>query len=920
MVSQVRILGAVLAVALALGGAVSAQQSISTASITGRVTDPSGAAIPGAVVVALSLERNQAQEAVAGADGLFRMLSLPVGPYELQVAADGFDRHERTLTLRIGDAVDVPVRLSLAGVSAQVDVVTDAPLVEARRTQVSHVITPREIDALPLNGRNYLDLALLTPGVSRTVQRNTERFAETSAVPGTGISIGSQRNLNNTFVVDGVSANDDAAGLAGTYFAEEVIREFQVVTSGGIAEFGRASAGIINVVTRSGANARAGRAYTFFRDDAMDARNPFASGKDPLRQSQYGLTLSGPLVRNRTFWFANAERTDLQRTGIVSIAADDVAAVNSVLDRTGYPGPRAARGPFPTGYETTNVFGRIDDAASGGSRLSARYSLYDVTSENARSVGGLNAASRGTSLADTDQTAAFSWLTSRSGASLNELRGQVTRSRLSAPPNDRIGPAVTINGVANFGTSATSPTGRDLDVFELSNSYTAQAGSHLLKAGGSILYERLDIDFPGSLGGAYTFSSLASFLAGRYVNYQQAFGEARQFQSNPNLALFVQDEWRPRADVTINAGLRYDVQWLADPVQTDTDNVSPRLGLAFSPGDGRTVIRAAGGLYFDRIPLRALSNALQRDGVRYRAALLTFGQAGAPVFPASLTAFPDGLLTNITSIDPAIESGVGRQASVEIERQLGSSFSASVGYLHLTGRGIIMSRNMNVPTLTAAQAQAAGDPNLGRPDSRLANNSQFQDLGRSRFDGLTVAVHARRGPWGTLRASYTLSKAMDDAGNAFFSSPQDSRDVRADWGRSDNDQRHRLSLSGTTPSLAGVQLAYVFSYTSAPPFNIQTGTDRNNDTNANDRPAGVGRNTGNGFDSKTLDLRLSRPFLFGRGHRVEVLVDAFNVLNRSNFLIPNITFGPGSTPPASFGRPTTAGDPRQVQLGLRWSF
>ncbi len=122
---------------------------------------------------------------------------------------------------------------------------------------MADLVSPREIDELPLNGRNYLDLALLAPGVSRTIQRNTERFAETSAVPGTGISIAGQRNLNNTFIVDGVSANDDAAGLAGTYFAEDVIREFQVVTSGGIAEFGRASAGIVNVVTRSGSNASA---------------------------------------------------------------------------------------------------------------------------------------------------------------------------------------------------------------------------------------------------------------------------------------------------------------------------------------------------------------------------------------------------------------------------------------------------------------------------------------------------------------------------------------------------------------------------------------------------------------------------------------------------------------------------------------
>lgn len=204
----------------------------------------------------------------------------------------------------------------------------------------------------------------------------------------------------------------------------------------------------------------------------------------------------------------------------------------------------------------------------------------------------------------------------------------------------------------------------------------------------------------------------------------------------------------------------------------------------------------------------------------------------------------------------------------------------------------------------------------------LERNQPLQtvSLGRSRFDGLTLVLQSRRSRWGTLRASYTLSTSRDDAGNAFFSAPQDNVDVRADWGRSDNDQRHRVSLGGTTRPMAGIVLASVFSYGSAPPFNIQTGTDRNNDTNANDRPAGVGRNTGEGFDHATLDLRASRAFAVGHGHRVELLVDAFNLLNRTNFMVPNITFGPGLVPPSSFGRPTTAGDPRQVQLGLRWSF
>jgi hypothetical protein len=238
---------------------------------------------------------------------------------------------------------------------------------------------------------------------------------------------------------------------------------------------------------------------------------------------------------------------------------------------------------------------------------------------------------------------------------------------------------------------------------------------------------------------------------------------------------------------------------------------------------------------------------------------------------------------------------------------------------------------VNAPTLSAAEAAARGVPNLGRPDPRFANISRFESLGRSAYDGLTVSARGRFGAWASARASYTLSRARDDAGNAFFFSPQDSADLRAEWGRSDNDQRHRLVLSGVVdvPTAAGtgwrrlgrgLQLGWVFSYTSALPFNILTGNDRNNDTNANDRPVGVARNAGVGFDFASLDLRLGRRFSVGGGRQLEALVEAFNVLNRPNYQLPNNTFGPGAAPRPGFGDPTAAADPRQIQFGLRASF
>ena len=914
-------------------------QTVASASVTGTLRDASEAVVPGAAVEIRQRETGQMYATESDSRGRFRFEYLPSGDYRLSVELTGFTPAAADLTLAIGERIEIPITLSPAAITESVRVDAPVPLVDARRTALAAAVLPREIDSLPLNGRNYLDLATLVANVSRTNLRSTDRFAETSAVPGTGVSVAGQRNLATSFIVDGLSANDDAADLAGTFFSEEVIREFQVVTSGGTAEFGRVSSGTISIVTRSGSNHRSGRAYEFFRDSALDATNPLstrrdsATGgplKDPLHQHQFGFSGSGPVIANRSFWFANFERTGLSRTGFVTIAPAAAAAVNGALDASGYTGPRLTPGNYPTGYRTSNLFGRADHQASPAWRLNVRFSLYDVNGENARSAGGLNAVSRGTALHDTDQTIAANAQSVRSSGTVNELRGQFTRSRLAAPVNDSAGPAVNISGVASFGTATSSPTARDLDVIEAIDTLTLQRGAHLVKMGADVLQNRVDMTFPGAVQGVYTFQSLASFQRGAYSVFQQAFGAPSQRQSNPNVAVFVQDEWRLRSDLTATAGIRYDLQALPEPVQLDTNNLSPRAGIAWSPGAGSTVIRAAAGLYFDRIPLRATSNALQRDGRKYQVAQLAFGEAATPVFPAVLPSFPPGVLISTTTINPRLQDGRSGQAGVEIERAVARRFTVSAGYSHLRGRGIIMSRNINVPTLTSAEAAARGVPNLGRPDPRYGNVVQYDSLGDSWFHGLTASLSTQAADWGRLRLSYTLSTARDDAGNAFFQTPQDNSNILADKGPSDNDQRHRMVVSGTFDRLPGaVQVGYVLSYASAAPFNIVTGDDRNHDTTVNDRPAGVGRNSArlacfahvaDDCGTATLDLRLSRRIRIGGRHQIDVMAEGFNVLNRVNVVNVNNTFGTGAVPLPAFRQATAVGDMRQLQLGVRWSF
>jgi hypothetical protein len=906
-----------------------AQQNVTSATLSGHVEDENGAAIMGATISITNLETNRNLTATSDEEGRYRFSYLPVGTYQLTVKVAGFHTLQEQLTLTVGQALDVPIRLTVEGLIETVTI-TDAPVIETVRTQLAETIRPREIDGLPLNGRNYLDLALLVPGVSRTNTGSNQRFAETSAVPGQGLSIAGQRNLNNSFVVDGLSANDDAADLTGTFYSQDVIREFQVITSGGISEFGRASSGVVNIITQSGTNDWRGRFYGFFRNQRFDARNPLAPRKDLLTQAQYGATIGGPVRRDRTFLFANFEQTRRNDSNVITITPANVSTINNRLNLVGYPGPRIETGVTPGGYDATNFFARVDHKLNKSNQLMARYSLYDINSINSRNVGGLNAVSRGTALGDRDQTVVVNNVTNISGRTLNEARFQFTHSQLDAPVNDATGPAVNIAGVANFGTATFSPLARDINLFEVVDSVSTERGAHSIKGGVDFLYNRINITFPGAFQGVYTFTNLGNFLSGTYSNFQQAFGTPSQFQSNPNIGLFVQDEWRPRADLTINAGLRYDAQFLPDPIKTDTNNLAPRFGIAYSPGDRKTVLRASFGIYFDRIPLRATSNALQRDGSKYVVVQLSPTQAGAPVFPNVLAAQPTTLPTkpNITRIDPLIENSYSEQANLQIERELPGNASISIGYLYLRGLHIIMSRNINVPRFPAS----AGVPNLGRPDASWGNISRFESSGDSYYNAMVVAFNQRAARWASLRVSYTLSKTIDDAGNFFFSTPQNNFNLRDDRGLSDNDQRHRLVISGTLEApqtgngdglgrlLRGFQFSYIYTYASRLPFNILTGNDRNFDTNNNDRPPGVARNAGRGFDFASLDLRLSRRFRFTDHVGLEALAEGFNVLNRANLSIPNNTFGTGATALPAFGQPTAAFDPRQFQFGLRLSF
>ncbi|MEO8051893.1 MAG: carboxypeptidase regulatory-like domain-containing protein, partial [Acidobacteriota bacterium] len=699
---------------------VSAQETVNYASVGGRVTDPSGSVVVGAEVTARQTATNQTSKTTTGRDGRFQFVYLKVGVYEISVHQPGFGDAVRSLTVSVGSSFDLPVSLPLETQQTDIVVSGEAAVLESSRSQIAGTVGQAEVANLPLNGRNFLDLALLVPSVSPTNTASNQLFAETSAVPGQGISVGSQRNFSNNFIVDGLSANDDAAGLSGIFYGLDVVQEFQVVTSGGHAELGRALGGYINMVTKSGANTLHGDLYGYFRNQRLGAANSLSNTKLPSTQTQYGASLGGPIRHDQTFYFANFEQRLLNQSGLITIAPANVGAINARLAAVHYPGSPIATGLYPNPVHNINFLGKVDHQFSQKDQFSARYSLYDVHSTDSRGAGGLSTASASAGLDSTDQTIAVSNVLTLSSNLINETRAQFTRSHLAALPTDPFGPAVSISGVASFGTLSNSPTGRVNNLFELVDNVSRQFGAHTLKAGFDFLYNADRIAFPRSIRGSYSFSSLANFLSGTYNNagFTQTFGRTVLSQSNPNIGFYGQDDWRVNSRLTLNLGLRYDLQFL-ETIATDQNNVSPRAGFAWTPfASRRSVVRGSFGLFYDRVPLRALANALLSagntttiTGASQLSLSLAPTQTGAPAFPNILASVPSGLLSNITTMNPNMQNAYSEQGSFEIEQELGARSTLSVGYQHVRGLHLIISVNQNVPACVAAGTNNGCRPN-----------------------------------------------------------------------------------------------------------------------------------------------------------------------------------------------------------------
>lgn len=950
-------------------------QTAAAGDFEGTVRDTTGGVLPGATLVLTNVDTGVSRASVTNELGRYRMPAVPAGSYTLEVSLDGFATVQRSgLTLEVGQVATVDVTLPAAGVSQEVTVTADAPVIERGRTQTGAVVSRTEIENLPSNGRDFLSFSTVVAGVT----------GQQMSGQGSGISFNGQRARSNNISLDGVDANGALNGNTRQTISQEAVREFQVVTSQFAPEFGRAAGGLVNIVSRSGTNEYRGNAFLYVRDESMDARNAFATeGKPEFQRQNYGGTFGGPISRNRTFFFGAFERMQRDESGIVTISDASVAAINSILSSRPIPNAGVtsiSNGVFPITRRDTLFSVKVDHALNTNNTLAFRYTYGKGDEKNAGGVGigGLTDVSGGGGQRGTDQSILGTWTNIISPSLLGEFRLQVAPRDLTQYANDEIGPRITISGVATFGRNTNFPVILDETTTQGAYTLSWQRGSHFLKFGTDVTHIAATSSFPVSFAGSFSFGSLASFVAGTPTTFTQGFGNPQIDLPDTLYAVFAQDSWAVNDRLTLVYGLRYDYDAqpqniprdrsnpleapLDDGIHRDGNNVSPRAGFTWDPiGGGRTLIRGGYGRFYDKIFLLVARNALlARQSISLSGANAR-AQFAQGAFPESDQLPPGFSLTrpSINVSDPEMEIPYVDQISFGVERQLGTDWSAGVTLVRNWGSALLVSDNTNLgpPTvLTTANAASLGVANpspqqLGRPyygstnrlDPLFNNIQMVSSSGWSSYYGVQFTVQKRLSNGYSLRVNYILSESKDD-GSDFTQAeqPNDPYNRRAERSYSAEHQRHRLTLTGVwelpfgregdsagNPILRGVfggwTASTTFTYRSGTAENPAVGSDVNADGNSSpDRPFIDGvmaeRNSYEGPDFAGLNLRLSKRIAFDSRRALLLQVEAFNLLNRVNYSGVNMTWGTALDPRDTFGTYTSAGAPRQLQLGVKFEF
>ncbi len=626
------------------------QAQVVTVSIQGRVYDSTGAAISEAIVKAVNGATGFSRTVTASAMGDYQISFLPVGDYTVAAEKPGFKKQAKKVHLDIGASANVDFDLSVGQVSEEVTVQDVGEVAEPTRIMVSSVIDSQKIQDLPVNGRQFIDFALLAPGV--TIGDTTSGSTDVIIEPVTKLSFAGQNIHYNFVAVDGADNMSTASGIQKTTPSQDAVEEFRVINSSYSTEFGRAVGGIVNIITKSGTNSLHGSLYEYFRNDVLDAPSPLAAaGFNKLRQNQFGATLGGPIRKDKTFFFGNYEgQRHVESPFYNSTVLTNINAINAVKVNTwGLP---AENLHVDRGINYDNFLGKINHTFNDRQSVFVRYFFNDQRSTNLSPLNdGFDLPSGFKNNTFRDQSIVGNLVSTFSPSLVNELRLQYAH-RFFDFPTTSTQPHLEVSNVFTLGVNRGNPDFYEEGRFEIVDNVTKSWGKHTISFGGDFNRVGTTESFPLFYPFEADFANLGAFLGNDFVGaphpfviFFERFDKASGFNEtsfDPSVyqgtsvssairnqakgtldhtyeGLYLQDKWRATNSLTINYGLRWEGEtWPAAALNNPLKNFDPRAGFAYAPGGhSGFVIRGGAGLFHGQIPsCGGLSKYPGREGIQ----------------------------------------------------------------------------------------------------------------------------------------------------------------------------------------------------------------------------------------------------------------------------------------------------------------
>jgi hypothetical protein len=869
---------------LVAGWPAIAQQT--TGNITGRVLDEQNAAIPGATITAKNPATGFTRVEVTDAEGAYRLTALPIGVYDIKAELQGFTTVDKLgIIVNVSTTMTIDFGLKVAALAETVNVRGAMPLIETSSSSVGGIVDVKRIESLPLNGRQFANLAATIPGVGLGFHTDPTKSTQYSPQ----INGGNGRNVN--YQIDGGDNNDDSVGGLLQLYPLEAIQEFNFLTARYKAEYGRSNGGVLNVVTKSGTNQNQGSFFELFRDTKMNARTETEKltnvAKQQYRRNQFGGSFGGPITQNKAHFFAAVERTQ-QNT------------FQSVTTKGLFP---SLDGVFPLSYRENLVTGKGTTNLNPAQYLSVRYG-YNQNSQPYGATPNSPPNAWGTSTNEFHSiNVNHNWVVA--GARLNEFIFQYA-SFANAITANSLEPRQTFPNNVAIGQNANLPQQTEQQKWQFRDDFswhaTGRGGlSHDFKAGVNFINEPR-LFFTANVGtGGYSFAHLTNEIDGPLSSVTRNGGSFAATLKMKQFAVYLQDDWRVTSKLTLNLGVRYDLidgfaidqsknpnfvildkggragllanspgfeDFGKDPAE-DKNNLQPRVGLAYDVrGNGRDVLRGGYGRYYDfsYTNLNLLVAAPNANGQGFGQTFSVSNTSGIRNPNGSFFRVSDSI-NSIAALNevntatlpigpdvasPRIRQPYNDQFSAGWSRQLDAVTVIDVDYVHSEGRdyGLRMSLNQR-------------DPGVGPTGPRhystlLAQFGTFSpaavainvSAGKGRYDGLTFAMrrqmarHVQFSAWYSLQRALSMNgRAIDELGDNVFVNHLDpfadiqfgpsggsSFSTRQQGG----DIRHRITLSGVVELPFGLQVAPIFRFRSAIPLNIIQGVDLNQNGVNND--------------------------------------------------------------------------------------